>query len=139
MSKTLKALGTVKSCTCDKCVGACNNSPGWFLPGEAEKSAKLLGMAFGEFKKKYLIQEFWCGDPEIDVLAPRKKSQRAGFRRATWGSAWLPSPCVFLKRKRCMIHEAKPHECRMALCCVNNDQNIREEIAKKWANILTRK
>lgn len=150
-------------CVCDACVGACaNGNPGWFLPGEAQKAAKLLKMSFKDFKNKYLVIDFWCGKEEIEILTPLKvltpskptkgysedyltatrdlESRNRGIpgKRVTWGYGMLNGRCVFLdKKNRCMIHEAKPYECAIS----NHDSKFddgkspRETIVGEWEKI----
>jgi len=119
-----------ESCVCKWCVECCKHAPGWFAPGEAEKAAAHLGMDFEAFKSQYLIREFWVGGAY--VYAPRKTTQPEGFQTARWSDAFRPAPCIFLTpENRCMIHAAKPKECRDTICNCCGDQNtsgLREEI-----------
>jgi len=125
-----------KSCTCKKCIGCCQSNPGWFMPGEAEKAAKFLEMDFKEFKSKYLIIDYWGSSTcDIDVLAPRKVDIDRDKDRTSFSYAFFPSPCIFLKSNRCMIHEAKPYECRKAFGCGKDSPLFREDIAKKWRDL----
>jgi len=122
-----------KSCVCKKCVNACKSQPGWFMPGEPEKAAKLLKMEFKEFKDKYLIVDYWAsGDYDSDVLAPRKIDVERDRSRASFSYAFAKSPCIFLKKDRCMIHDAKPYECRESFPCDENQIELREKIAEAW-------
>ena len=99
-------------CSCDKCAGACSDKPGWFMPGQAERAAELLGFSLAEFFSKYLGVDWWEGDGQISdddifLLAPAITGMSAG-------SEYPASPrgrCVFLKDSLCLIHAAKPFEC----------------------------
>lgn len=134
-------MHTIESCTCAECVACCTRTPGWFAPGEAEKAAELIGMPFDEFREKYLVQDYWVGDPDIPVLAPGKvgvEEQALGAQRpVSWGYAFARGRCVFLNEDdRCRIHEAKPMECRGALACGSGDRSCdRSEIVKMWERV----
>lgn len=94
-------------CSCHKCSGACSHKPGWFLPKEAEKAAKLLDMTLKAFFDKYLGVDWWESSKDIFVLAPANT-------RMTAGNEYPSDPkgvCVFFKEGKCQIHDAKPHEC----------------------------
>lgn len=114
-------MSVVKSCTCNKCVEACQRQPGWFAVGEAEKAASLFGMPFKEFREKYLILDH-ASNQELDdapyVWAPRKHGVDEPHQRIrTPANQHKEGPCVFLANNRCSIHEAKPQECRTVLAC----------------------
>jgi len=129
-----------EGCCCGKCVKACTVRPGWFMPGEAEKAAAFLGMPFKRFQRIYLIWDWWSGESDIKVLSPFKQSKNEFPRRnfsggvASWGWPFQSGRCVFLtKDDRCKIHEAKPYECRMTLCCRDDGMgDLRQEIAEAW-------
>lgn len=126
-----------ESCTCNLCVSCCHRTPGWFKPGEAEKAAALLGMPFEEFKKEYLIQEYWVGDAEhgnIYILSPRKTWQPKGFERAAYSDAFTVGTCIFLENDLCKIHAEKPFECKQALGCDTKPykNTCREKISNIW-------
>jgi Fe-S-cluster containining protein len=68
-------------CTCERCVGSCWHSPGWFGSiEEVEAAARLLNMSVKDFRKEYLIQEWFYTDEDYDnvayVPAPRKDFSR---------------------------------------------------------------
>lgn len=98
MKKTLPDPSTMPKveCSCDKCKGCCEGSPGWFLPGEAEKAAALLGIPYGEFRKSLIVDYWITSDGEQDVLTPRKQGLEMNRKRASWGYAFQSAPCVFL-------------------------------------------
>lgn len=134
----------MSDCACRECVGACRRTPGWFAPGEAEKAAALLGMAFAEFTRKYLIRDYWSTRRDsIEVLAPVKLGpdghplQEPGSV-ATFGYAFERGRCAFLgDDDRCGIHAAKPRECREAMLCVPKEQKpdyikSRRSIVAAW-------
>lgn len=111
---------TPYECSCSKCVSACRVKPGWFLPGEAEHAAALLGKSFEAFFREHLAVDWWenyrgpHGDEDhrdVFVLSPALVGKRTGTE--------MPGNpggrCVFLKDNRCSIHAAKPYECRMFL------------------------
>lgn len=123
-------------CTCEVCVRACKQQPGWFAPGEAEKAAKLLGIPFGKFEAEFLVIDH-CSDENAPdaplVYAPKKigvdpegiLSERTYRRKAQRGQ------CIFLKDDRCSIHAAKPFECRNVLAC-DWKHGTRDEVEALW-------
>lgn len=107
--------GTVESCTCDTCQSACVHKPGWFKPGEAERTAEYLGMSLAELFRTKLAVDWWEADYEFDtdvfVIAP------AIVGEAT-GQEYPGNPrgrCVFYVEGRCQIHAVKPFECQSSL------------------------
>jgi hypothetical protein len=124
-----------KSCKCPECVSACNQTPGWFLPGEAEKVAKYLKMKFEKFRKKYLVIDCWyTGDCDIWAYSPRKGNDDSSYLRNT-GAKWEDSSCIFLKDGLCEIHNVKPKECKIVFCCGENSGGIsdaRESVVQQW-------
>ncbi len=130
------AIDSAQSCSCAACIKCCTKgNPGWFAPGEAESAARLLGMTFEEFKREFLIVDYWIGDhDEIDVLAPRKVEIETHRVRASWGYTFHSGRCVFLtEENRCNIHQAKPLECRETFGCDKGQGRSREDISKMWA------
>lgn len=138
--KLNEGLGvTATDCACKSCVGACESKPGWFLPGEAEKAAALLGMDLPTFFSQKLMVDWWENWPvgkngnsrEVFVLSPALVGALVGEE----APGDPRGRCVFLKRGKCEIHAAKPHECRMHI----HDETRAEcdarklRITKAWA------
>lgn len=95
-------------CSCATCKSACQHTPGWFRPGEADKAAALMGMTLPKFFKRYLAVNWWEAYPENTfVLSPAVTSARPG-REA---NANPRGTCVFFKNGLCQIHAAKPFDC----------------------------
>lgn len=121
-------------CRCGLCAELCLGQPGWFLPGEATKAAAELGLTLKEFALQYLVIEYWTGNPDIELLAPRKTYQV--FGRAAFSDAWKEGPCALLSPSGCKLSaSARPHECRLAFGCDKPSKHgpeVREQIAKKW-------
>jgi Fe-S-cluster containining protein len=122
---------TKTECACEKCVTACQRTPGLFRPGEAEKAAAHLGIPFEEFKQQLMIDWWTARTGRIYYYVPRKVEDKPE-RVADWGRAFLRSPCVFLKDKRCSIHAAKPFECREAFLCETESKNLKPRIVVEW-------
>lgn len=120
------------ACTCEYCVGACHNVPGWFMPGQVEKLAKRAKLSLLDYFTKFLVLEYWVnGDSNIYVLTPSKSWQTPGTK-AKWNSAYHPGKCIFLDDKdRCSIHKFKPFECAK-LDCSKVYSNPRRRIALVW-------
>lgn len=102
----------MSECSCEVCLSACENKPGWFLPGEAEHAAALLGLPIMDFFNRYLAIDYWEDDgdlPQTFAIAPAVP----GCEGKKY--PWEPhGRCVLLDgdNDRCKIYEARPHECR---------------------------
>lgn len=113
---------------------------GWFGSiEEIENAAKILDMEVKDFCKEFLIREWWSGEDDIEVPAPRKDFSRRkvdtllfendivrngkGFVRASWGhNLIIDIPCIFLDEKNeCKIHQSKPLECKTCFGCKHTD------------------
>lgn len=121
----------MSECTCDKCIQACENTPGWFTPQEAEQALNA-GLA------KRLMLDWWAADENIYVLSPASEGLGGGrapeltfFNLFTTG--W--GQCVFLKDSRCEIHSSgfKPKLCRETLCCTETYPS-KEVVVEDWAS-----
>jgi Fe-S-cluster containining protein len=118
-------------CQCNKCRGACEHKPGWFLPGEAERVADYLGVDLQELFDTRLVVDYWVGDGldgDTYVLSPGIVGREPG--------AVLPfdprGACVFYKNGLCEIHPVKPHECRETMACQPGNENLHQETAMAW-------
>lgn len=107
-------MGRAESgCSCEVCVRACRHVPGWFLPGQAEKAANLLGVSFEDFFRKMLVVEFWESTNglyggNILLLAPHRGLHLPG-KIAEYDPL---GRCIFLGLDdRCRIHGAHPYGC----------------------------
>lgn len=119
-----------RDCSCAACVAACQRTPGWFAPGEAERTAALLGMEFDAFRTTYLICDYWVGGAKL--WSPRKVGVDVGRDTASWGGAFRDAPCIFLDDQgRCKIHAAKPWECRHTMACEPQGP-LRPKINEMW-------
>lgn len=121
----------MKECVCDKCRTACVHHPGWYMPGEAEKTAAALGMELKDFFDLYLVVDYWIGDQgNIYVLMPATKQYPAG--------SVVPfdpdGECVFFRNQRCNIHDNKPFECSLYMHSDTRDEvrQRHEDVAKAW-------
>lgn len=103
---------SAESGTCDRCRSACDRKPGWFLPGEAEKTAGYLGVSLDELFREYLAVDWWAGAYPVFLLSPAVRGNKTGqeFPGDPTGS------CVFFEDGRCRIHPVKPHECAVSWC-----------------------
>lgn len=104
--------GTRESCSCARCTQGCDQRPGWFKPGEVERTAELLGMSVQDLFDRYLVVDWWVAteddQPDAFVLQPGYVHEPTG----TEGPAWPGGRCIFLNPDRtCAIHAAKPAEC----------------------------
>lgn len=119
----------LESCTCEKCVKACERIPGWMTPDEARKAIDA-GFA-GRLMLDWWIEQ---NGEELFVLTPAVVGREGGQ------SAWWPGGrCTFLRDSRCEIHSSgfKPIHCRLALLC---DDTVNEkafvdpkgDVAKLW-------
>lgn len=64
-------------CPCKECINLCWKNPGWFgSTDEVIKASKLLGMSLVDFALEYLIREWWAGDDDVSIPAPRRNFER---------------------------------------------------------------
>ena len=142
-------------CSCKKCIKCCYNNPGWFGTKEQIiESSKVMGCkTLKEFADKYLIQEYWVGEDNTIIPAPRRSpdktdkekdeeklkfwreelSRNQSFHMASWGHNLIKGfACVFLDdNDKCKIHDSKPTECKKTFGCKEN-KNIRKKVIKYW-------
>jgi Fe-S-cluster containining protein len=117
----------------------CKSSPGWYAPGEAEKSAELLGLSPDEFVRRYLVVDHIEVDGQaVHVFAPVKlgidgKPAIPPASRADTLYRALRGTCIFFRNDGCSIYAARPYECR-AYICTNKpaDNPSHEAIARMW-------
>jgi hypothetical protein len=119
---------TAESGTCGICRAGCDRKPGWFLPGEAEKTAAHLGMSLPDLFREHLAVDWWAADPSVFLLSPAVRGNQAGheFPGDPAGS------CVFYEGGRCRIHPVKPHECAVTWCGGGNQSGVHYETAEAW-------
>lgn len=121
----------------------CQNNPGWFGPGEIEKTAELLGIEPEELFRKYLVVVSipgteLPGQPTIDCFAPAKVDAEGAPLTPTGARVprvydFMRGACIFYRDRRCAIHAARPVECRHYFCEQPEDQNLSHTaIAKMW-------
>lgn len=125
----------MSECTCGKCQKACENKPGWFLPGEAERVAEYLSVSLPDLFATKLGVDWWEADERHDtdiyVLSPAITSMPAG-------DTFPSNPngrCVFYQDGRCSIHPVKPYECRAFIHDQSHDETTKrhEGVADAWA------
>lgn len=123
------------SCSCEKCAESCHGTPGWFLPGEAERAAESLGVTLQAFFDKYLVVEWW-GDvrPWAYLLMPRRVNQPNTIATERDGLWFATGTCALLGPDGCRLAaDKRPHECAVArTCSPQHTHNPRRGIAKLW-------
>lgn len=109
-------------CTCEKCIQACREHPGWMTPDEARRA---IAMGFGP----WLMRERF--DQKHFVLLPAIKG---GGRESSY-SFWRHAECTFLYNGRCSIHASgfKPVQCRESLPCKGTGP-VNSAVADLWLN-----
>jgi hypothetical protein len=122
----MTAACTKNSGTCATCQGYCEHKPGWFLPGEAERAAELLGMSLPDFSGQYLTADRWHAG--ILVLSPAIAGQESG----TESPGSPRGTCIFYREGRCSIHTAKPFECHEVVCTSPGDRSAHEAAGQAW-------
>lgn len=122
--------GTKDSCMCYNCKSACQNKPGWFMPGEAEHVASYLGISLEDLFKSKLIVDWWEDRPDIFLLSPGVINGRFGVEAQ--GDA--TGTCVFFKNGLCEIHSVKPFECKEGIHGRVREINrrIHKQVAGTW-------
>lgn len=133
-----------RDCACDLCQGCCERSPGWLMPGEADKISKFLGITWQDLIFKFLVWTRWeSRQGDVMVLAPAKfdlDPVTTESRVTAPGYEHVAGRCIFLTEdRRCSIHEVKPFECRVSFGCEPNRGNWRALIARKWKQHLKTK
>jgi Fe-S-cluster containining protein len=103
----------VADCSCDACKADCLNKPGWFMPSDIPRLARLLGMPEAQLAREKLAIDYWMSATRPTfVLAPPNT-------RVKPGGVYPIEPhgrCAFLTDNGlCSIHAAKPTECRETL------------------------
>lgn len=97
--KKVLELGKISCNDCDHC---CRFGGGYLLPEEIKEASKKLGLSEEEFKKDY-IEETERFNTKLFRFKSIKEKNNYG-------------PCIFLKNKKCAIHEFKPLYCRIGTC-----------------------
>ncbi|MBN1155976.1 YkgJ family cysteine cluster protein [Candidatus Woesearchaeota archaeon] len=95
-----KVLKLGKSCKC--CGHCCSFTSGTLLDEDVKRIAKFLRMTEEEFKNKFTEEQ-----EKFNTKLLRFKQIK---NNKPYGK------CIFLKNKRCKIHEVKPLHCRVANC-----------------------
>ena len=95
----------------------CQNNPGWFGPGEIEKTAELLGMEPETLFRKCLVvvtshATTVEGKPAVDIFAPAKVDEQGQPLMPTGARVpavyeFMRGACIFYKNGRCDIHAAR--------------------------------
>ena len=85
---------------CKKCGHCCKHGTGLMKKEDVSNAANFLGITAEELRKNYL--------EEIKLF--NTKVWRQLTQKKPFG------PCVFLKKDKCTIHEAKPLHCRIGTC-----------------------
>lgn len=134
----MKKKTDIKECSCKQCCAACENKPGWFMPGEAEILAKNLDLTLQDLFNKYLAIDWWDGDPfnkkevnEVFLLSPATIKIKPGgmFGYKPTGQCILYN----VETHKCEIHKkGKPYECYMSRHDKINIE-VHRSIAKAWA------
>ena len=132
--------GTKESCTCEECIYACHNKPGWFLPHEIEKVAEFLSMDLKDLFDQFLGVDYYLNTSDIPEDTPYShEAAKEEFKKVSLfviapaqdrmepGSMYPAKPvgrCVFLdENDRCKIHVVKPYQCREAFHNIDHDGN----------------
>lgn len=119
-------------CQCERCKEACDERPGWFLPGEIQPLAENLGITAQELFDNHLGVDWWeeheSNGEDVFVLAPAIKGtrERREYRSDPHGE------CKFFVEGKCLIHKlGKPYEC----AALNHEscENNHEKAADAWA------
>jgi Fe-S-cluster containining protein len=117
----------------------CRSNPGWFGPGEAERSAELLGMTPDAFVRTYLvIDHVEVEGTKVEVFAPAKLGRDgnpliAPATRTDRLYQLLRGPCIFFDGQGCRIYGARPVECRVYVCTNPPEANLtHQQIGRMW-------
>jgi len=125
-------IGSRVSCACQSCKSACQNKPGWFLPGEAEKVAAFLKISLQQLFDDYLAVD-WYSDSEGKDYFPLSPAVVGNETGAMF--PYKPSgTCVFLDNGNCKIHPVAPYECQQYHHTQESDETRKRHdyTAKSW-------
>ncbi len=118
-------------CSCARCQRACQKKPGWFRPGEIEKTAELLGISTKELFDKYLAIDHYMTKERPTftyALSPATKHMKPGME-----FDYVPAgECVFYQGGKCQIHGAKPYECAITDHSPNPDKKLHLRMVEEW-------
>ncbi len=101
--KTVLKIGD----NCEQCGHCCSYSSGFATEEDITKISLHLGVTENELKKKYFEEK-----TKFNTKMHRPKTKKEGKQYG---------PCVFLKNKKCSIHEVKPLQCRIGNCSEHGD------------------
>ena len=124
-------MTSAESCECDMCQSYCRYKSGWFRPGEAERVAKFLAISLPELFREKLMADYWVRDDDFDhdiyTLSPAVRGGQPGTV-----FPFDPSgECIFFQAGKCVIHEVKPWECKVAWHG-NESHGEHREVAQAW-------
>lgn len=107
--------GTIGSCKCSVCVGACEKNPGWMSPPEAMRA---IAAGYGG----QLMVDWWepsanyGNDERIYLLCPASAGHQADMapEMSFFDFSFTKGRCTFLEDGLCAIHDSgfKPMQCR---------------------------
>ena len=113
------------TCSCEKCVNMCERRPCWGTPQDIKKIMDA-GYTYR------LMADYWTtgrdSDHTIWILAPAIVKYE--LREAP---LYPMGRCTFLmENSKCLVHEIKPSEGRVANCQTKPNENIHKDIAMAW-------
>lgn len=139
----------VASCACYKCIRACRSVPGGLMPDDVQPLADLLGLSAHEVVAGYLVIDYYISEIDMEFLRPAKVDGDWGLveptgEKVSCGWSFTEGHCIFLdEHDRCMVHGAKPWNCRMVLACDPEHDglagrkagDINLALAQAWAGV----
>ena len=125
------------TCDCPDCRQACQNSPGWFLPGQIEPLARVLGRSPQELFRACLAlgtTQMPTGKRMLGVMPHKLRD----FKKP--GQIWAlneladPGRCIFYEHGKCAIYDVRPYECsRMHHShTARQTHELRHFIVRQW-------
>lgn len=138
--KAIKNIPPVSRCGCSTCRSACETSPGWLIPDDLPRLARLLRCNPRQLVHRFLGFDRWYGDDgdTIHVLAPAGAHHRPG-ETAPNGAA---GRCVFLDASgRCSVYAARPFECRRYHHRLSDKQKraLHRATMRAWASVAAQR
>lgn len=104
-------LKLAPACTCNECKHGCRMGSGILAKEDSQKLAQFLKITEEELKEKFLEETEQFNQT---LLRPKIKRDGKPYGQCTF----------FDEEKGCTVHEAKPLQCKVAMGCKDNGEQL---------------
>lgn len=126
----------VTSCECKDCRAACQNSPGWFMPGGVRALANHLNLDVPTLFAKFLgvgVTAMPDGTQRHGVMPHKLRDGKKPGGVWTLEELATPGRCVFFDRGKCAIYPVRPYECARVMHDRQREGiRLRHHIVRAW-------